>query len=47
MENLSNSSSENNICAGAFRCAFAINFERNVAFLKDIIAFMVSEAKVT
>ena len=47
MENLSNSSSENNICAGAVDCAFTIYFERNVAFPYEIIAFMISEATVT
>ena len=47
IENFSNSSSENNICAGAFRCAFTIYFERNVAFHIEIIGFMLSETKVT
>ena len=47
LENLSNSSSENNISAGAFECAFTIYFERNVAFPNEIICFMLSEAKVT
>ena len=47
MENLLHSSSENNICAGAFHCAFTVYFERNVAFHNDIIAFMPSEATVT
>ena len=39
--------SENDISAGAFRRAFTLNFERNVAFPKEIIAFMVSEATAT
>ena len=47
MENIGDSSSENNICAGAFRCAFTVKFERNVTFRIEIIAFMFSEATVT
>ena len=47
MENLSDSLSENNICAGAFRCAFTMKFERNVAFQMEIIDFMISEATAT
>ena len=47
MENLSNSPSENNICAGAFHCAFTVKFERHVAFPIEIIAFMLSEATGT
>ena len=47
MEKLPNSSSEKNICAGAFHCAFTIDFETHVAFPNEIIAFMLSEATVT
>ena len=41
------SSSESNVCAGAFHCAVTMKFGRNVAFPIEIIAFMLSEAKVT
>ena len=47
MENLSDFQSENNICAGAFHCAFTMKFERNGAFRIEIIAFMLSEATMT
>ena len=46
-ENLRTSSSENDIYAGAFHCAFTIYLERNVAFHKEIIGSMRSEGKVT
>ena len=52
--NISNSRGESNtsergssFTAGAFRCSFTVNFENNVAFPKDIIAFVLSEAKLT
>ena len=47
MENLWNSSSENNIYAGAFHCAFTIDLKGNVVVPEEIIAFMRSEGKVT
>ena len=46
-ENLRTSSSDNNIYAGAFHCAFTIDLEGNVAVPKEIIVFMRSEGKVT
>ena len=45
--NLRISSSENNIYAGAFHCAFTVDVEGNVAVPEEIIAFMRSEGKVT
>ena len=52
--NISNSMGESNtsercssFSAGAFRCSFTANFERNVAFPNEIIASMRSESKVT
>ena len=47
MENLLDSSSENNVSAGAFERSVTVKFQRNVAFPKEIIAFMLSEATVT
>ena len=47
LENFSNSLSENNICAGAFDCAFTVYVERHVDFHLEIIAFVLSEGKVT
>ena len=46
-ENLRTSSSENDIYAGAFQCAFTIYLERKVAFPNEIIVSMRSEGKVT
>ena len=46
-ENLRTSSSENDIYAHAFHCAFTIYLERNVACPKEIIDSMRSESKVT
>ena len=45
MENLLDSSIENNVSAGAFRGCFTVKFERNVAFPIVRIAFMPSEAR--
>ena len=47
MENLLDSSIENNVSAGAFEGCFTVKFERNVAFRMVRIAFMVSEGTVT
>ena len=47
MENFSHSSSENTISAGAFRCAFTVKFQRNVAFPMEIIAFVRSGDKMS
>ena len=46
-ENLIDSSIENNVSAGAFECCFAVKFDRNVAFPKARIGFMLSDARVT
>ena len=47
LENLLDSSIENNVSAGAFRGCFTVKFERNLAFLIEIIVIMVSECTVT
>ena len=44
MENLLDSSIENNVSAGAFEGCVTLKFERNVVFLLEIIAFTLSEA---
>ena len=46
-ENLCNSLKENDTSAGAFRRAFAMKSERQVAFPEERIGFMLSEGKVT
>ena len=43
-ENLLDSSIESNVSAGVFRGCFAVKVERNVDFLIEIIAFMLSDA---
>ena len=47
MENLIDSSIENNVSAGAVEGCFAVKFERNIAFPMVRIAFMLSEATGT
>ena len=47
IENLLDSSIEKEIYAGAFEGCFATKFKRNVAFLIEIIPFMLSEGTVT
>ena len=47
MENLLDSSIENNVSAGAFQGCFTVKFERNVAFPMVRIAFMLSDATGT
>ena len=47
MENLLDSSIENNVSAGAFQGCFTVQFERNVAFPMVRIAFMLSDARGT
>ena len=47
LENLLDSSIENNVSAGAFEGSFTMKFERNVAFPIVRIAFMLSEARGT
>ena len=47
MENLLDSSIENNVDAGAVQCCVTVKFEINVAFLMEIIAFMLSDARGT
>ena len=47
LENLVDSSIENNVSAGAFQCCFTVKFERNVAFPMVRIAFMLSDATGT
>lgn len=46
-EFLCDSSSESNVCAGAFRCCFTVKYYRTVAFQIVKIAFMVSDATGT
>ena len=45
LENILDSSIENNVYAGAFRGCFTMKFERNVAFPNVRIAFMLSETR--
>ena len=47
IENLGESSHENDICVGAFESCFTMKFERNVAFPMVRIAFMLSDATGT
>ena len=44
IENLLESSHENDICVGAFEGCFTVKFERNVAFQMVRIAFLLSDA---
>ena len=47
MENLLDSSIENNVSAGAFEGCFTMKFERNVAFPMVRIAFLARDARGT
>ena len=47
MENLGESSHENDISAGAFRGRFTVKLERNVAFLMEIIVFLERDTRET
>ena len=47
MDNLLDSSGENNVSAGAFEGCFTMKFERNVAFPMVRIAFMLGDARET
>ena len=47
IENPLDSLSENDVSGGAFRGCFTVKFERNVDFLIEIIAFMLSDARGT
>ena len=47
MENLLDSSIENNVSGGAFQGCFTVKFERNVAFPMVKITFTLSDARGT
>ena len=47
IQELLESSHENDISAGAFEGCFALQFDRNVAFPPARICFMLSDARVT